>query len=159
MGSLKKIRGWLLVSTFIFLTSITIVSGPIHEFIPIVFGQQFAVSTVCDASAPLLDQDTGGLSAILDTAGRFVIAYQDRAHNSQIHIVQHVGSGVVELPGVDSSKFGPLFSQPSPQFTLPGPKQGPPFLVPLGGGKSRVYYTQRKIGDDTGPYGIWCYEF
>lgn len=128
------------------------------KFLPVVQGTPFAVPTTCDASAPILDQDTGALSAEMDIAGRFIIAYQDRAHGSLIHVAQHVGAGLVDLPG-PTQAVSAVVGSGSPSFSPPGPKQGPMSLVSMGNGKSRMYYTQRKSGDETGPYGIWCLEF
>lgn len=112
-------------------------------------------STVCDGSAPLLDQDTGNLSAMRDADGRYIVAYQDRAHGSLAHIAQHVGDHLEEVTA--PAPLAPV----APAFSPSGVKQGSLALVPSAapGGKSRLYYTQRKAGDETGPYGIWCLEF
>ena len=111
-------------------------------------------ATTCDGSAPILDQDTGSLSAMRDADGRYIIAYQDRAHGSRAVVAQHVGDHLEDLAAPVSLADAPLLS-PS------GVKQGSLALVPSStpGGKSRLYYTQRKLGDDTGPYGVWCMEF
>lgn len=116
------------------------------------------VATVCDGRRPLLDQDTGALSAGLTSDGRYIIAYQDRSHGSQAHVVQHVGDHFVEvalLPG--AARFVPM-----PSFSPDGAKQGALALVMgLPGQRNRLYYTQRVADEDpnVGPYGIWCMEF
>lgn len=113
------------------------------------------VATICDGSAPILDQDTGSLSAIRDADGRYIVAYQDRAHGSLAHVAQHVGAGLEEVTAP------PIVLAAMPAFSPDGVKQGSLALVPsnVPGGMSRLYYTQRKPNDDTGPYGIWCLEF
>ena len=110
--------------------------------------------SVCDGSAPILDQDTGSLSAIRDADGRYIVAYQDRAHGSVAHVAQHIGSHLEELAA-------PAPALAAPAFSPDGVKQGSLALVPSAtpGGTSRHYYTQRKAGDETEPYGIWCMEF
>lgn len=112
------------------------------------------LATTCDGSAPLLDQDTGSLSATRDADGRYIVAYQDRAHGSRAIVAQHVGDHLEDLAAPPALAAAPLFS-PS------GAKQGSLALVPSAtpGGKSRLYYTQRKLGDTDGPYGVWCMEF
>jgi hypothetical protein len=126
------------------------------SYLPIV--QRAVESSICNPSAPLLDQDTGWLSAILDASGRYVLAYQDRAHGSRAHIAQHVGDHLIELaaPALVTADQ----TSPAPAFSPDGPKQGSLALVPgAPGQKNRLYYTQRKPDDTTGPYGIWCLEF
>ena len=108
--------------------------------------------TVCDPAAPLLDQDTGSLSAGLDTDGNFIVAYQDRAHGGIGHVAQHVGDHLVELPAPPPTIAAPQFSPPE------SVKVGSVALV-LNVMPRRLYFTQRKPGDTTGPYGIWCLEF
>lgn len=145
---------WILWMAF--LSIVSAATNNVH--MPIVNGVPLAVATVCDSSKPLLDQDTGALDAVLSQDGKFIIAYQDRAHGSLVHVVQHVGSGFQELPDpvmLDAVSAIDI----SPQFSPPGPKQGSVALVSMAGGKNRLYYTQRKIGDSTGPYGIWCIDF
>ena len=113
------------------------------------------VATVCSPSGTLLlDQDTGSLSAMRDAEGRYIVAYQDRAHGSVAHVAQHVGDHLEDLAA-------PVLLAALPAFSPTGVKQGSLALVPsaMPGGKSRLYYTQRKAGDDTGPYGVWCMEF
>ena len=117
-----------------------------------------ALPSQCSDIQPLLDQDTGLLSAGLNRNGEYILAYQDRAHGSQAHIVRHEGDHLVE---VASPLPGAVFGV-APAFSPPGPKQGALALVMGGPGqRNRLYYTQRKP-DDTpteGPYGIWCLEF
>ena len=110
-------------------------------------------ATICDGKAPLLDQDTGNLSAMRDADGRYIVAYQDRAHGSLAHVAQHVGDHLIEVAAPPAAIV--------PAFSPDGVKQGSLALVPSSapGTKSRLYYTQRKEGDTTGPYGIWCVEF
>lgn len=111
--------------------------------------------TICDGSAPILDQDTGSLSAIRDAEGRYIVAYQDRAHGGLAHVAQHVGATLAELSAP------PIVLAVAPAFSPDGVKQGSLALVPgaTPNDKSRLYYTQRKADDATGPYGIWCMEF
>lgn len=112
-------------------------------------------ASICDGAAPILDQDTGSLSAMRDATGRYIVAYQDRAHGSLVHVAQHVGGGLEELAAP------PALLDAAPTFSPIGPKQGSIALVAgaTPNDKSRLYYTQRKIGDSTGPYGVWCMEF
>ena len=113
------------------------------------------VATTCSSQGTLLlDQDTGAISATLDGNGRFLVAYQDRAHGSLIHVAQHQGDHLVELAAPPVQ-----LADAQPQFSPDGPKQGPMSLVSMPNGKNRLYFTQRKLGDTTGPYGIWCLEF
>lgn len=123
-------------------------AGLHSSYLPIVLGQPSAA--ICDASAPLLDQDTGLLSAGYRD-GAYIIAYQDRAHGSLAHVVRHVGNHLEDEPVQPARQVAPMFSPP-------GPKQGSLALV-LNGPRPRLYYTQRKLGDTTGPYGIWCIEW
>lgn len=114
-------------------------------------------ATICDGSAPILDQDTGSLSAMRDADGRYIIAYQDRAHGSRAHVAQHVGGALVEVAA-------PTLAGIAPAFSPSGEKQGSLALVPSAGmgQRSRLYYTQRKPEDElqnSGPYGVWCMEF
>lgn len=138
----------------VFLVTVSAHINSIH--IPIATGAPMAVVTVCNGSSPILDQDTGDLDAMLSYDGKFIIAYQDRAHGSIVHVAQHVGSGLQELA---SPVVVGVLSSSVPQFSPSGPKQGSVALVPVSGGKNRLYYTQRKLDDTTGPYGIWCLEF
>jgi len=95
------------------------------------------------------------LAAGLTSDGRYLVAYQDRAHGSRAHVAQHVGDHLVEVAAPPV-----LLAAVSPQFSPDGAKQGALALVPgAPGGKSRLYYTQRKADDPTGPYGLWCLEF
>lgn len=114
-------------------------------------------ASVCNPSAPILDQDTGTLSAMLTPEGRYIVAYQDRAHGSLAHIAQHVGDHLVELDAPPLAVAEPPNVEPS--FSPDGPKQGSLALVPGAPGQSRLYYTQRAIGDTTGPYALWCLGF
>ena len=134
------------------------IGATLHSsYLPVV--QSAPVATRCDASAPLLDQDTGLISAGQTSDGRYIVAYQDRAHGSRAHVAQHVGDHLVEVADVPAST---VFGDPGPQFSPPGPKQGALALVMgLPGQRNRLYYTQRKE-DDTpseGAYGVWCLEF
>ena len=117
------------------------------------------VATQCDGHKPLLDQDTGLISAGLASDGRYIVAYQDRAHGSRAHVAQHVGDHLVEVADVPA---GTVFGSAGPQFSPDGPKQGALALV-MGavGQRNRLYYTQRTIDADPndGPYGLWCMEF
>lgn len=129
-------------------------SEPMRQLLPFAAYAASGPQTMCDGSAPLLDQDTGSLSAMRDADGRYIIAYQDRAHGSLAHVAQHVGDHLEELPA-------PISNLAAPAFSPTGVKQGSLALVPssVPSGKSRLYYTQRMFGDETGPYGIWCMEF
>ncbi len=112
------------------------------------------VASQCSPVVPLLDQDTGSLDAALTSDGRYILAYQDREHGSRAHIVQHVGAGLVEV----TEPLGGVFVEPS--FSPPGVKQGSLALVAgAPGQRNRLYFTQRKEGDTTGPYALWCMEF
>lgn len=146
----------LILTAFIaFVAGQVVFAATLSVQLPIVGVEAQMTATVCDASAPLLDQDTGSLSAIRDADGRYIIAYQDRAHGGRAHVVEHVGAHLEEL-----DKPPPL-AHSDPSFSPPGIKQGSLALVPSAApnGKSRLYFTQRKAGDVTGPYGIWCLEF
>lgn len=129
-------------------------ASPSSAYLPAV--QSAPVATTCDGKAPLLDQDTGDLDVVLDTFGRFLVAYQDRAHGSRIKVDQHIGAGLTPLPALVA-----LSIVAAPSFSPDGPKQGSVALVALPGGRTRMYYTQRKLDDtpNEGPYGIWCLEF
>ena len=113
-------------------------------------------ASICDGAAPIHAGDTGDLDAIRDADGRYIVAYQDRAHGSVVHVAEHVGAALDELPA-------PALARAVPQFSPDGPKQGSVALVAgPPGGRSRVYYTQRTPEDaarNEGPYGIWCEEF
>lgn len=124
--------------------------APAPQYLPAIRVEGQADTTVCDAKAPLLDEDTGSLSAIRDADGRYIIAAQLRSHGSRVYVFQHVGAGLADL----AAPFGP------PSLSPPGPKQGSVALVPSAapGGKSRLYFTQRALGDTDGPYSIWCME-
>ena len=111
-------------------------------------------ASICDPSVPLLDQDTGSLSAGLDATGRYIIAYQDRAHGSRAHVVAHVGTHLEELPTPPLASLTALAP-----FSPDGAKQGSLALVLTPSGANRLYYTQRKAGDLTGPYALWCLDF
>lgn len=158
---MKDITSRILLAVVIVLilrSAITTLAGSHSVHIPIMYGVPYAVSTVCDSSAPIHDRDTGDLSAILTTDGRFLVSYQDRTDNLRIHVTQHVSNTLVELsPPVILSDISN--ADIDPQFTLPGPKQGPGVMIALSGGRNRIYYTQRRLGDTTGPYGIWCSDF
>lgn len=127
--------------------------APAVAYFPLVRNGQLP-ATVCDGSAPILDQDTGSLSAMRDADGRYIVAYQDRAHGSRAHVAEHVGAALVEVAA-------PTVAAIVPAFSPDGVKQGSLALVPSAGmgQRSRLYYTQRKPNDDTGPYGVWCMEF
>lgn len=144
----------LLLATIAFSLGLALAAQPHTLIVPLIVQGQ-PVATVCDGSAPILDQDTGSLAATRDADGRFIVAYQDRAHGSLAHVAQHVGATLEEVaaPAVLAAAL--------PSFSPDGAKQGSLALVPSNmlGGKSRLYYTQRKAGDSTGPYGIWCMEF
>lgn len=132
-------------------------SAPAPQHIPAIRNGQ-VVATVCDGSAPILEQDTGALSAVRDADGRYIVAAQLRSDGSRAHVMQHVGAGLEELPG------SPMLLAVVPAFSPPGAKQGSLALVPshVPGGKSRLYYTQRTPEDaaaNEGPYSIWCLEF
>jgi hypothetical protein len=147
----------LIVVAFL-LGSATAQPAPLSaQFVPVIRNGQ-VVATVCDGTAPILAQDTGSLSAIRDADGRYLIAYQDRAHGSVAHVAQHVGASLDEVtaPALRAALM--------PQFSPSGIKQGSLALVSsqIPGGKSRLYYTQRTPEDEArnaGPYGIWCMEF
>lgn len=109
-------------------------------------------ATTCNPAAPLLDQDTGSLSAGLDLDGNYIIAYQDRVHGGRGVVAQHIGDHLVGLPMPALAALAPSFSPPE------SVKVGAVALV-LNASPRRLYYTQRRPGDDTGPYGIWCLEF
>ena len=125
-------------------------------YLPVV--RSAPVTSQCSDIQPLLDQDTGLISAGLDSVGNYILAYQDRAHGSLAHIVRHEGDHLVEVaPPPPGTVFGV-----APAFSPPGPKQGALALVMGGvGQRNRLYYTQRVPDDDpnSGPYGIWCMEF
>ena len=128
-----------------------------RSLLPVVYGSPLAVSTLCDGKAPIHDRDTGDLDAVLTTDGRFILAYQDRAGGSLVHVAEHIGAGIEEVPGPVALALASAVSVP--QFSPSGPKQGSVALVTMAGGKNRLYYTQRKPGDETGPYGIWCIQW
>lgn len=148
-----------LVTTFLIVSvlvlHVAVAAGPGSRLLFPVVANGAPVATTCDGSAPLLDQDTGSLSAIRDADGRYIVAYQDRAHGSLAHVARHVGDHLEELAAP------PLLLAAMPSFSPTGAKQGSLALVPSAtpGGKSRLYYTQRKAGDTEGPYGVWCMEF
>lgn len=128
-----------------------------QSHLPVVFGAPLAAVTVCDGKAPIHNRDTGDLDAILTLDGRFILAYQDRASGSLVHVVEHIGAGVVEVTGPPVLGLADAV----PQFSPSGPKQGSVALVAMAGGKNRLYYTQREEDEtpNEGPYGIWCVEF
>lgn len=150
-------RTFLAASLIAFLVGATLgiaaAVAPVSLLFPFV-ANGAPVATICDGSAPLLDQDTGSLSAIRDADGRYIIAYQDRAHGSRAVVAQHIGDHLADLAA-------PALLSIAPTFSPSGVKQGSLALVPSAtpGGRNRLYYTQRKLGDETGPYGIWCMEF
>jgi hypothetical protein len=115
------------------------------------------VSSVCNNSTPLLNRDTGALSAIRDADGRYIIAYQDRQSGSRAFVAQHVGDHLEDIAAPQ------LALANLPDFSPPGVKHGALALVPsnVPGGKSRLYYTARVVDDtpNEGPYVIWCMEF
>ena len=125
--------------------NLALAASAYQAHLPIVYGQP--VASICSSVVPLLDQDTGSLSVDL-TDGRYTIAYQDRAHGGRAHVVAHVGDHLVEIAAPPPSLTAPAFSPP-------GVKQGSLALA----GAHRLYYTQRKIGDTTGPYALWCVDF
>jgi hypothetical protein len=110
-------------------------------------------ATVCNPSAPLLDQDTGSLSAGLDLDGNFIIAYQDRAHGGRGVVARHEGSHLVDVPMPPPTFAG------APEFSPPDSVKVGSVALVLNTTPRRLYFTQRKPGDVTGPYGIWCMEF
>jgi len=111
-------------------------------------------ASTCNPSAPLLDQDTGSLSAGLDLDGNYIVAYQDRAHGGQGHVARHEGDHLVDLPSPP-----PTIAGAAPQFSPPDSVKVGSVALVLNVSPRRLYFTQRKPGDVTGPYGIWCMEF
>jgi hypothetical protein len=123
-----------------------------HTFLPI--ARSAPPATTCSPTAPLLDQDTGSLSAGLDTNGNFIVAYQDRAHGGRGVVAQHIGDHLVGLPAP-----APAIVGTAPQFSPPDSVKVGAVALVLNSVPRRLYFTQRRPGDLTGPYGIWCLEF
>ncbi len=116
-------------------------------------------ATVCDGKAPILDQDTGSLSAGLDPAGNYIIAYQDRAHGGRGVVAQHIGAHLVGLPAPALAVVDLVTG--SPQFSPPDSAKVGSVALVLNGPKPRLYYTSRALDADPniGPYALWCMEF
>lgn len=131
-------------------------AGDSLTFLPI--ARSAPPATVCNPSAPLLDQDTGSLSAGLDADGNYIIAYQDRAHGGRGVVAQHIGAGLVGLP----APALPLDVLPAPSFSPPDSVKVGAVALVLNTTPRRLYFTQRNPYDadpSVGPYGIWCMEF
>jgi hypothetical protein len=114
-------------------------------------------ATVCDGSAPLLDQNTGHLSAGLDLDGNFIVAYQDFDHGGIGVVAQHIGDHLVSLPAPP-----PTLTQIAPAFSPPDSVKIGDVALVLRTTPRRLYFTQRRpsiTGATSGPYGIWCLEF
>lgn len=116
-------------------------------------------ASVCSPSAPLLDQDTGSLSAGLDLDGNYIVAYQDRAHSGRGVVMQHIGARLVDVPAPSLAALALLDALPVPQFSPPDSVKVGAVALVLNTSPRRMYFTQRRPGDTTGPYGIWCLEF
>src|SRR5262245_60276979 len=83
-----------LIVLFVAQLGVSWATNTSRTFLPTVTN---GAATVCDGSAPLLDQDTGDLSAMRDADGRYIVAYQDRAHGDLAHIAEHVGNHLTDL--------------------------------------------------------------
>jgi hypothetical protein len=117
-------------------------------------------ASTCSPSAPLLDQDTGSLSAGLDQAGNYIVAYQDRAHGGRGVVARHEGAHLIGLPAPALAQAEP--AAPSPQFSPPDSVKVGSVALVLNSTPRRLYFTQRNPYDadpSVGPYGIWCLEF
>lgn len=168
MTRFRRLESFILGMLVVWLLSALVASAaevPRATFLPTVLGGQHvavADDSTCSDSEPLHNRDTGLLTATYNaTEDRYVVAYQDRAGGGRAHVVEHRGSRLVEVAAV--APVAPVGIEHEPSFSPPGPKQGDLALVynpnKPAGQQLRLYYTQRKIGDTTGPYGIWCKDF
>lgn len=137
----------VLLLLFLLLGLVRVSAGsPGRAFLPLAYSAPPA--STCDGSAPILDQDTGSLSVVY-ADGHWYVAYQDRAHGGRGHLAEHIGDHLVEVAtpvGVATPAFSPPDSV----------KVGSVALAVSPAGERRWYYTSRKPGDTTGPYGTWC---
>jgi hypothetical protein len=134
----------------------TLLAAPPHAlYAPII--QTTPDPSICSPAQPLLITDISSFDAGIDSAGRYIISYIDRTNGSRAHVAQHLGSALVEL-AAPALSGGPAAAEPA--FSPAGPKQGAVAMVlNVPGHRNRLYYTQRQIGDTTGPYALWCMEF
>lgn len=111
------------------------------------------VASVCDPSAPILDRDTGSLS-VAYRDGVYYVSYQDRADGGQGYLARHEGNHLVEV-----EQTGSPLADVAPALVPPDTVKVGSVALVVNGPEKRWYYTKRKPGDTTGPYGIWCLRF
>lgn len=103
----------------------------------------------------LVDTDAGFVAAeLLPNTTRVFVIYIDRRDGNRIHVTEHIGDRLVEIPDpmLAQLAFADVLA-PSPTFTYPGPKQGTgdPLIV---GNELRIYATARDVDDPTGPFKV-----
>ena len=121
-----------------------------HVFLPLV--QQPPQSRL----VTLVDTDAGFVAAeLLPNTTRVFVIYIDRHDANRIHVTEHIGDRLVEIPDPMLAQlvFADVLSPSSSGFTFPGPKQGTgdPLIV---GNELRIYVTSRDGGDPTGPFKV-----
>lgn len=136
----------VLLLMFVVLGLVRVSAAPLgRAYLPLAYSA--SPTSVCDGSAPILDQDTGSLSVVYQD-GHWYVAYQNRARGGRGELAEHVGDHLVDV----ASPIGVA----APAFSPPDSVKVGSVALAISPTERRWYYTSRKPGDSTGPYGIWC---
>lgn len=106
----------------------------------------------------LVETDTVGVTAaVVPNTCRVIVSYVDRAHGNLVHVAEHIGNTLVELPpplaGSAYLAAAPSRGPPVPGFVPPGPKHAAGFPLFVCG-RFRLYFDAREEGDGSGPFKL-----